>query len=36
MVGLYDVLLRADRSPVVELDRAVAVAMRDSPAAGWP
>ena len=27
-------LLRADPSPVVELNRAVAVAMRDGPAAG--
>jgi RNA polymerase sigma-70 factor (ECF subfamily) len=34
IVGLYDVLARADRSPVVELNRAVAVAMRDGPAAG--
>jgi RNA polymerase sigma-70 factor (ECF subfamily) len=34
IVGIYDVLLRADRSPVVELNRAVAVAMRDGPAAG--
>ena len=34
VVGLYDVLLRADPSPVVELNRAVAVAMRDGPAAG--
>ena len=34
IVGLYDVLLRADRSPVVELNRAAAVAMRDGPAAG--
>ena len=34
IVGLYDVLLRADPSPVIELNRAVAVAMRDSPAAG--
>ena len=33
-MGLYDVLLRADPSPVVELNRAVAVAMRDGPAAG--
>lgn len=31
---LYDVLLRIDRSPVVELNRAVAVAMRDGPDAG--
>ena len=29
IVGLYDVLARADPSPVVELNRAVAVAMRD-------
>ncbi|HST57849.1 MAG TPA: RNA polymerase sigma factor [Longimicrobium sp.] len=34
IVGLYDVLLRADPSPVVELNRAAAVAMRDGPAAG--
>jgi RNA polymerase sigma-70 factor, ECF subfamily len=34
IVGLYDVLLRLDRSPVIELNRAVAVAMRDGPAAG--
>lgn len=34
IVGLYDVLLEADSSPVVELNRAVAVAMRDGPAAG--
>jgi RNA polymerase sigma-70 factor (ECF subfamily) len=34
IVGLYDVLLRAESSPVVELNRAVAVAMRDGPAAG--
>jgi RNA polymerase sigma-70 factor, ECF subfamily len=34
IVGLYDVLLRADRSPVIELNRAVAVAMRDGPGAG--
>jgi len=34
IVGLYDILLRADASPVVELNRAVAVAMRDGPAAG--
>lgn len=33
-MGLYDVLLRADPSPVVEVNRAVAVAMRDGPAAG--
>jgi len=34
IVGLYDVLARADDSPVIELNRAVAVAMRDGPAAG--
>jgi RNA polymerase sigma-70 factor (ECF subfamily) len=34
IVGLYDVLTRAEPSPVVELNRAVAVAMRDGPAAG--
>jgi Predicted RNA polymerase sigma factor containing a TPR repeat domain len=34
IVGLYDVLVRADPSPVVELNRAAAVAMRDGPGAG--
>ncbi len=34
IVGLYDVLVRADPSPVVELNRAAAVAMRDGPSAG--
>ena len=34
IVGLYDVLIRANPSPVVELNRAVAVAMRDNPSAG--
>ena len=34
IVGLYDVLVRAEPSPVVELNRAVAVAMRNGPAAG--
>jgi RNA polymerase sigma-70 factor (ECF subfamily) len=34
IVNLYDLLVRADPSPVVELNRAVAVAMRDGPAAG--
>jgi RNA polymerase sigma-70 factor, ECF subfamily len=34
IVGLYDVLRRADPSPVIELNRAVAVAMRDGPEAG--
>lgn len=34
IVGLYDVLRRVEPSPVVELNRAVALAMRDGPAAG--
>jgi RNA polymerase sigma-70 factor, ECF subfamily len=34
IAGLYDVLVRADPSPVIELNRAAAVAMRDGPAAG--
>jgi len=34
VVGLYDLLLRILPSPVVELNRAVAVAMRDGPGAG--
>jgi RNA polymerase sigma-70 factor (ECF subfamily) len=34
IVGLYDVLLLADPSPVIELNRAAALAMRDGPAAG--
>jgi RNA polymerase sigma-70 factor, ECF subfamily len=34
IVGLYDVLLRSDPSPIVELNRAVAVAMRDGADAG--
>ncbi len=34
IAGLYDVLARADPSPVIELNRAAAVAMRDGPAAG--
>lgn len=36
IVGLYDALWRIEPSPVVELNRAVAVAMRDGPAAGLP
>jgi RNA polymerase sigma-70 factor (ECF subfamily) len=36
IVALYDVMLRMDPSPVVELNRAVALAMRDGPAAGLP
>ncbi|MEO8580053.1 MAG: RNA polymerase sigma factor [Gemmatimonadales bacterium] len=34
IVGLYDVLLRTDPSPVIELNRAAAVAMSDGPEAG--
>jgi len=34
IVALYDVLLVVDPSPLVELNRAVAVAMRDGPATG--
>jgi len=34
IVALYNLLARADPSPVVELNRAVAVAMRDGPLAG--
>jgi RNA polymerase sigma-70 factor (ECF subfamily) len=34
IVGLYDVLMRLEPSPVVELNRAVAVAMCAGPAAG--
>jgi len=34
IVGLYDVLLRVEPSPVAELNRAAAVAMRDGPEAG--
>jgi RNA polymerase sigma-70 factor (ECF subfamily) len=33
IVGLYDLLLRADTSPVIRLNRAVAIAMRDGAAA---
>lgn len=36
IVGLYDALLRLEPSPVVELNRAVAIAMRDGPEAGLP
>jgi RNA polymerase sigma-70 factor (ECF subfamily) len=36
IVALYDVLMRADDSPVIALNRAVAVAMRDGPGAGLP
>jgi RNA polymerase sigma-70 factor (ECF subfamily) len=34
IVGLYDILVQGDSSPVIALNRAVAVAMRDGPAAG--
>jgi RNA polymerase sigma-70 factor (ECF subfamily) len=34
IIGLYDLLLQANPSPVVELNRAVAIAMRDGPEAG--
>ena len=34
IIGLYDLLARADASPVIELNRAVAVAMRDGPQVG--
>jgi RNA polymerase sigma-70 factor (ECF subfamily) len=34
IVGLYDVLLRVEPTPVVELNRAAAVAMCDGPEAG--
>jgi len=34
IVALYDVLVQAEPSPVIELNRAVAVAMRDGPEAG--
>jgi RNA polymerase sigma-70 factor, ECF subfamily len=34
IVGLYDILMRITPSPIVELNRAVAIAMRDGPAAG--
>jgi RNA polymerase sigma-70 factor (ECF subfamily) len=34
IVAIYDLLLEAEPSPVIELNRAAAVAMRDGPAAG--
>jgi len=34
IAGLYDLLLRVEPTPVVELNRAVAIAMRDGPAEG--
>ncbi len=34
IVGLYDLLMQADGSPVIALNRAVAIAMRDGPQPG--
>ena len=34
IVALYDLLFRTEPSPIIELNRAVAVAMRDGPAKG--
>lgn len=34
IVAIYDLLLRGEPSPVIELNRAVAIAMRDEPQAG--
>lgn len=34
IAGLYDILLQLNPSPIVELNRAVALAMRDGPRAG--
>ncbi|MBH0193728.1 MAG: RNA polymerase sigma factor [Nitrospira sp.] len=34
IVALYDLLLRTEPSPIIELNRAVAIAMRDGPAKG--
>ena len=34
IIALYDLLLRVEATPVIELNRAVAVAMRDGPQAG--
>jgi RNA polymerase sigma-70 factor (ECF subfamily) len=34
IVATYDILLQAEPSPVIELNRAAAIAMRDGPAAG--
>ncbi len=36
IIGLHNVLAPVERSPVVELNRAVAIAMRDGPLAGLP
>ena len=34
IVGLYDLLLRVEPTPIIELNRAAAIAMRDGPEAG--
>ena len=34
IVALYDLLMRAEPSPIIELNRTVAIAMRDGPAKG--
>lgn len=34
IVALYDMLVRTEPSPIIELNRAVAIAMRDGPASG--
>ena len=34
IVRLYDILIQAEPSPIVELNRAAAIAMRDGPSAG--
>jgi RNA polymerase sigma-70 factor (ECF subfamily) len=36
IVGLYDLLVHADPSPIVELNRALALSMRDGPEAALP
>ena len=36
IVTWYDLLLQADPSPIIELNRAVAISMRDGPEAGLP
>ena len=36
IIGLYDVLSRLDPSPVIELNRAVALSMRDGAEAALP
>ena len=34
IAGLYELLMRLEPSPIIELNRAIAIAMRDGPAAG--